>query len=123
MRLAGYVPENTTQTECVVTVLAGDAGGVTANINRWAGQAGHAPLSDAEIAALPRLEMLGTQAVLFQAEALDDGDHFHFIGVICPMPGHTLFVRMTGPSFEVKPETERFLAFCKSFYIEETPSQ
>ena len=120
MRLATLVPENAPNTECVISVLAGDAGGVGANINRWRGQIGLGPLSEIEIAELPRWEILGRDAVYLDAvgESETEADAPVFLGLICPVPGHTLFVRMSGPQAEVAPERERFRQLCLSFHIE-----
>ena len=45
--------------ECYVAELGGMGGGVAANFNRWRGQLGQPPLKDADIAALPRITVLG----------------------------------------------------------------
>ncbi len=123
MRLATFIPENAPNTECAISVLAGEAGGVAANINRWRGQIGLDPVSEMEIAKLPRWEILGRKAVYMEvtgpSETKEDAPMF--LGLICPAPEHMLFVRMNGPQAEVASERERFRELCLSFHIE-TPS-
>lgn len=53
MRAASFSFETTDKSvlDISVVVLSGDAGGLTANINRWRGQIGLADLSDTEVAA------------------------------------------------------------------------
>ncbi len=117
MRLATYMPAATEATECAVTLLPGMAGGITANLNRWRAQLDLGPMSDDDILALPRLEMLGEQAAYLSVA--DAGGTVKLYGVICPIPGGLLFVKMTGPIHEMEPERERFEAFCRSMHVSE----
>ena len=39
------------------------------------------------------------------------------LGVICQLPTHSLYIKMTGPAVEVQAEREHFLAFCKSLKV------
>jgi hypothetical protein len=36
------------------------------------------------------------------------------LGVVCPLGGETLFVKMVGPQQAVLGEKDRFVAFCRS---------
>jgi len=112
MRLATYVPTNTTATECTVTFLPGEAGGIAANINRWRAQLGHAALTDDEIAALPRRDILNEQSVYISCS--DEKNEMMLLGMICPVPGGLLFLKMSGPISEVRAEEEHFNEFCLS---------
>ena len=51
-------------TQCYLIELAGEAGGELANLNRWRGEVGHAPLDAAGLAELERVEFLGTSCAL-----------------------------------------------------------
>ncbi|MBL8856979.1 MAG: hypothetical protein JNL28_00525 [Planctomycetes bacterium] len=122
MRVANFKPAGDERAECYVTMLAGDAGGLTANINRWRGQLSLGPLSAAAIEALPRATLFGSQATLVEwqgkwqgmsgAEARDD---WALTGLLLIEPAGSLFVKMTGPSATVAAEREAFLAFAASF--------
>ena len=113
-------PEGAKEAECYVTVLSGRAGGVGANVNLWREQMGQPPLGEAEFAALRRLPMLGTAGVYVRVEGRYRGkvdeqvEEAMLLGVVCVLDEGTVFVKMTGPTAEVAPEEERFLAFCRS---------
>ena len=36
------------------------------------------------------------------------------LGVVCPLPTHTVFVKMVGPADAVQAEKEEFIVFCRS---------
>ncbi len=125
MRLATYVPDGALDTECVATVLTGEAGGVFPNLNRWRGQLGLPALTDEESAALVLLDLLGSQAVYMECTgapvgpASTSGDYM-LLGLVCPLPAYTVFVKMTGPAEEISEEKEHFMAFVKSLHFEES---
>lgn len=120
MRLATLIPEAHPEVECSVMILGGDGGGIGPNINRWRGQVGLPPLSDAEIAQLPRLDVAGQSAPMVEATGHYTGmgdvseDGSTLLGVVCPLGGETLFVKMVGPQQLVLGEKDRFVAFCES---------
>jgi hypothetical protein len=111
--------------ECYVSQLAGDGGGMAANLNRWRGQMGLAPLDDAWIAALERVTVLGEEAPLIEmtgtytamSGAAQPGARF--LGVAAEAGGWMWFVRMTGPDEAVAAQRDAFLAFCRSLTLEE----
>jgi hypothetical protein len=41
-------------------------------------------------------------------------DSARFLGVICPLDGSMLFVKMTGPEPEVTAAKDSFVTFCQS---------
>lgn len=104
--------------ECYVTLLPGSAGGVRDNVNRWAtDQLGLAPLTVAEVEALPRHPVLGAPAYLYEAagnytgmgsEAVVDGA---LKGLILEEPEFTLFVKLVGERETVEAERRAFLDF------------
>jgi hypothetical protein len=109
-------------TECVVTQLAGDGGGIAENVNRWRrDQMGLPPASNADLARLPTLKVLGVDATLVDltghfkdSMTKRDIDHARFVGLICPDRDSTLFVKLTGPESEVAAAFADFQAFCQS---------
>jgi hypothetical protein len=96
--------------ECYVTTLAGDAGGALANVNRWRGQLGLTSVTDADIAAMPTIDMLGRKAVLVEC----DGTAASLIGASCNDSKGSVFVKMSGPRELVKAQRGAFLAICSS---------
>jgi hypothetical protein len=96
--------------ECYVTTLSGDAGGALANVNRWRGQLGLTSVTDAELAAMPTIDVLGRKAVLVEC----DGTAASLLGISCNDASGSVFVKMTGPRDLVKAQRAAFLAFCGS---------
>lgn len=122
MRVATFVPVAAPGSEVAVSILKGTAGGVRANLDRWRGQMGAAPLTDAEFEALPRAQVLGGTAVFLAVEGAYAGMSggagaagSMLLGMALPRPGDMVFVKMTGPAAEVRGEQGRFRAFCESF--------
>lgn len=120
MRLATFLFEDAPGSECALTLLQGDAGGVSANVDRWRSQMGRAPLAPAEHAALERRTVLETEATLVEVQGDFTGmsgevvDGAALLGLIVPLGQQTLFVKLIGPADEVAAERERFAAFCAS---------
>lgn len=117
MRLVTYTVG---ESECYVTVLPGQAGGVVSNINRWFNQMAQEPLSEAEIEGLPTVSVLGQEAPFvvitgdytgMAAATLEDQ---MLLGTVVTLPNHSIFIKMTGPQAEVAEEQENFKAFCAS---------
>jgi hypothetical protein len=121
MRVVTFKTAGATACECVVSVFGGDAGGLANNVQRWRGQMGLSDLPAAEIAKLPKLTVLGREATVVDllGKLNDSMNHrtiegARFLGVICPLDGWTLFVKLTGPEAEVTAAKEAFLSFCQS---------
>jgi hypothetical protein len=108
--------------ECYVTSLAGEAGGAVSNINRWANQMGQAPLDEAAIAALPKLNLLAQEVPLveFAGDFVDmDGapkPGYKLLGTLASASGTTIFIKLTGPASEVDAQKDKFIAFCASLH-------
>jgi len=102
--------------ECYVTVLAGDGGGLGANVDRWRGQMGQPPLDGPALAALERIEMLGSEAVVVEILGAYEGrsEAGMLLGAVCGLSGQSVFVKMIGPRRVVEQERAAFLAFCGS---------
>lgn len=120
-RIVTLRPAGSTQTECAVSSLNGDAGGVIGNVQRWRGQMGLPELSAAELGALAKLTVLGKEAtVVDMVGHFEDSmngrsiDNARFLGLIVPLDGAMLFVKLTGPEAEVAAAKDAFFAFCQS---------
>ena len=107
-------------TECYLVVLGGDGGGLEANLNRWQGQMGLPPLSEEEIDALPRVDLLGQPAHLLMARGDFVGmdgvaaDHRTMLAVAQLRGADALFLKMIGPPEEVALQRDAFVAFVAS---------
>ncbi len=128
MRLGNFKLASNPDAECYVTLLQGAAGGVDANINRWRTQMGQPELKPEEIAALPKLTVLGQPASLVEIKGSfagmmgDAKPGYMLLGVVCSLEGQALFVKMTGPEAAVAAEKERFSALCQSLKLREAAS-
>ncbi|MBI5093670.1 MAG: hypothetical protein HZB26_14655 [Candidatus Hydrogenedentes bacterium] len=120
MRVATYTGGANAKSECVISMLSGPAGGLDANINRWRGQLGQTPLQSADIAALPKVKVLGKDSPLVEITGpytgMDGAEQpgYMLLGAVSEVPGSTVFIKMIGPEAEVKAEKEHFIAFCQS---------
>lgn len=117
MRLVTYTVGTS---ECYVAQLGGDGGGLAMNLNRWRSQMGQPELSEEEIAALPKIPMMGTEATLiditgeFTGMANEKIAAARMLGAVSLLDGQAVFVKMTGPDAEVNAERDNFIAFCQS---------
>jgi hypothetical protein len=106
------------EVECYVTLLAGDGGGLRANLGRWSGQMGQEPLSERELAALARVTILGADGVVAEiprgSDATAPAEHELLIGALSIQPEQSLFVKMVGPRAAVEAQREAFLELCRS---------
>lgn len=104
------------EVECYVSSLAGEGGGLRSNLDRWRAQLGQAPLSESELGALPRIAMLGAQAVTIEIEraaGASEGPE-KVLGAVCILPRQSVFVKLGGPRAAVDAERQAFLEFCRS---------
>jgi hypothetical protein len=107
--------------ECYVSVLPGGGGGITANVNRWRKQMGLADVSDADVAALPRVKFLGGDAPFVEidgtykgAGAQSGSAGYTMTAVAADRGGATVTAKLVGPSADVRAEADRFKAMCAS---------
>lgn len=96
-------------------------GGVLLNVNRWRGQMGLDELSDEGLERLPRLPMLGGQAVVLDVagrlsdpmrgvELADAG----MLAVVLERGDRMLFLKLTGPRADVAAARRDVEALCRS---------
>jgi hypothetical protein len=122
MRRATFVFEEAGQPyECALTSLAGEAGGVPANVIRWAGQIGLAVPQEklrAFVDALPeRKTAAGHPLWIADLTALDDGrapDAPQMIAAIVRRPADTLFLKLTAPKPVIESRRAAFEALAAS---------
>jgi hypothetical protein len=100
--------------EITVSMFPGDVGGTVANVNRWRGQIGLGPWSEAEVnEALTTVEVEGGSALLVEM-ANSQGGNRRLIGVIWPRGSHTWFYKMVGDDETVAREKAALLKFVQS---------
>jgi hypothetical protein len=122
MRLATFVPAAHEDVECTLFVMS--AGGLVENVNLWREQMGAEALSEAEVAALPTVKVLGQDAPLVEVRGSFMGkrgreiEDATLLGLICPLEGRNVFVKMVGPAEVVEAERERFLALVASLRVQ-----
>jgi hypothetical protein len=101
--------------ECYVSVLPGGGGGITANVNRWRKQMGLGESSDADVAALPRVKVLGDDAPYVELDGTFKGSAgFTMAAVAAERGGAVVTAKLVGPSADVRAEVERFKSMCAS---------
>lgn len=113
MRVVTFLPDANPQTECWISSWAGEVGGVMANVARWRGQVGLGPLSAEQVAALPKISVLGGEALIVDAIPFGEGGQ-SLLAMLSYVEGQSTFVKMIGPKNEVEAEREQFMALCRS---------
>jgi hypothetical protein len=121
-RLISYLAGQNGEAECYVSVLPDMAGGLEANVNRWAKQMNCAPLSAEAIAALPTVHFLGEPAPLIElagnfADSMSGKNIADalLLGVVAQGSAGSVFIKMVGPAETVRAQKDNFVAFCESF--------
>lgn len=121
MRLANLGIDGEPAVECYVTRLAGAAGGLDANLNRWRTQMSLPPYTAEEIAALPTIQILGMDAVVVEMQgdykgmsATEGQSGFALLGAVAQSDGASYFIKMTGPADVIERERNNFETFCAS---------
>jgi len=106
--------------QCYVIRLVGEAGGLTANLNRWRGEVGLEPVERAELDALTKVELLGHPVGLLEVsgEYLGMGEQagsgMTLLGVALIGSESSLFVKMVGSEADVAAERQSFIDFLDS---------
>jgi hypothetical protein len=101
--------------EITVSMFPGDVGGTVANVNRWRGQVGLAPMDETAVnQALTPIEVEGGSAMI--VEMLNDqaGSGKRLVGVIWPRGTHTWFYKMVGDDALVAREKAALIRFVQS---------
>ncbi|MBS0631713.1 MAG: hypothetical protein JSS11_07340 [Verrucomicrobia bacterium] len=118
MRRATYllpIPGGGTS-ELAITAFPGDVGGDLANVNRWRGQLGLAPLGANELPAVlvHRTTRSGLAVTVVDFANPAAATPSRMLGAIVPFNGATWFFKLTGPDDAVAAQQPAFLAFLDS---------
>ncbi len=99
--------------EATISILAGTGGGDLANVNRWRGQVGLAPITEAELTQTATMvEADGKPARVVDMTGANGQQRI--IAVIAAGEGETTFYRLSGHPDLVGAQRETFLDFVKS---------
>src|ERR1022692_4593849 len=97
--------------EVAITAFPGGVGGVLANVNRWRGQAGLAPVDETGLGrATTPVESNGLHFLLVDSE----GASSSVVAALLPWNGATWFFKLTGPADAVARAKPSFLSFLKT---------
>ena len=120
------------EAQAYVTVLAGEGGGIEANLNRWRVQMSLPNLAPAEIADLPHIELLGMQAPLLDVTGSYSAGRMggagggiaeaRMLGTAVIREGHAIFIKMIGPAAALDNERESLIAFARSLRPAKAPA-
>lgn len=101
---------NGSKAEVAVTVFPGNVGGLTANVNRWRGQIGLPPASEADILAAAKPGKVGAddaqRFVMVSADGAKSTDAF-----LVPKNGSTWFCKLSGDTAAVQAQADAFTRF------------
>jgi hypothetical protein len=97
-----------------LTALAGQGGGLIANVNRWRGQLGLDPVASMDDQPT---EKLGENALVVDMLS-QDGANRIMVGVV-PMGEQSLYFKLTGSNEQVQAELENFDAFLRQVGLAE----
>jgi hypothetical protein len=101
---------NGTKAELAVTVFPGNVGGLTANVNRWRGQLGLPPATEADILAAAKPGKVGADEaqrfVMVSADGAKSTDAF-----LVPKNGSTWFCKLSGDTPAVQAQADAFTKF------------
>lgn len=95
-----------------ITAFPGDTGGLHANVNRWRGQVGLAPLSDTDVEkSITSFETNGLKIILVEMVGPSGNPPTRLLGAIVPYERETWFFKLTGPDTLVASQREAFRTF------------
>jgi hypothetical protein len=122
MRVASFlVSKDGKQADMSVIPLGGAAGGNLANVNRWRGQVGLAPLTEQALkASAESVQLAGEPADLYDLAGTSpgSGDPMRVLGAIQNRDGTAWFFKLSGDSELVASQKSALLEFLKSVKFE-----
>lgn len=101
-----------------ITAFPGDTGGLHANVNRWRGQIGLAPISDAEVEkSITQFEANGLKITFVDMVGTSGNPPMRLLGAIVPYERETWFFKLTGPDALVASQREAFRTFLTTIKV------
>jgi hypothetical protein len=119
MLLAKYVIPGAgdAKAEVNVSMLNGTGGGVLANVTRWRGQLGLAPMSEEDFSkAAQAVDIRGSKGTLVDMTGTEakTGKKSRLIGIIVPETGDTWFYKLMGDPQIVEQQKDTFTKFIQT---------
>lgn len=111
MRAATLLPAGG-KAEVTVIALPGDVGGELANVNRWRGQIGLAPVGEAELASA-RASVASSAGEASVYDFTGDGGKSRMVAAAVPVDGTTWFFKLTGEAAAVAAAKPAFLGLLR----------
>ncbi len=114
---------NGAKAEVNVAELSGNGGGVLANVNRWRGQIGLAPVDETSLAKLTTtLDVAGGQATLVDMTGNDmSGQSLRLIAAMVPLGDQTWFYKLMGDDKVVAGQKDAFTRFVQTARYSNAP--
>jgi hypothetical protein len=96
-----------------VSSLAGEGGGLVANVNRWRGQLGLSPIVDILMSSF---DVAGSKAQVVDFTGTDSktGKPARLVGAVVPQNGQTWFYKLMGNEQIVAQQKDAFIKFIQS---------
>jgi hypothetical protein len=96
-----------------VSLLAGDGGGLAANVNRWRGQLGLPPVAEILTSSI---DVAGVKAQVVDFTGTDSktGKPARLVGAVVPQNGQTWFYKLMGDESVVAQQKDVFTKFIQS---------
>lgn len=113
MRIATFRAGTEPGVEVIVSAFPGDVGGPLANVNRWCGQVGAAPVVEGDLAAM--LETTDVGGVKISTLRIKGQPQDMLAAMITPGDGQTWFVKSVGAPAALDAIRDEFVAFAKTF--------
>ena len=118
MRYATLRPATPGKVEVSIVMLPGPAGGELANVNRWRGQLGLAPVDEAGLAAGRKLIQSRAGAIgLYELVSEGEVKSRMTAALLAATNGNTWFVKMTGDADPVAANQAEFVHLLESLYF------
>jgi hypothetical protein len=116
--VAKYVIAGTGDAKAEVNIssLAGDGGGLAANVNRWRSQLGLAPATDDDLAKLAAVDVNGAKATVVELAGTNQRTSApaSLVGVVLPLGGQTWFYKLMGDAGVVAQQKAALMKFVQS---------
>lgn len=97
-----------------ITAFPGAVGGDLANVNRWRGQVGLAPIAEGELAgSITTIQAIGLTVSLVDLPSADPAQT-RILGAMVPYQGAMWFFKLTGPGALVGAVKPAFIDFLKT---------
>jgi hypothetical protein len=113
MRYATLKPPVAGKIDASVVVLPGPAGGELANVNRWRGQIGLAPIDERALAAARKAVTSPIGAVSVY-DFSGEGSKSRMVAALAEVEGSTWFLKLTGDAEPVATAKPEFLRIVES---------